>query len=125
MNETKSGPDDAVSSAAPAGPPAPGGAALWRSIEEVSAQLAHAADAQFAIWKMKLVRRITLMAASVFLMAACLGLIIYGFVLLDKTFDFALQNAAVATWFSPLVRGSLYVIVPLLVAWRESNRVGD
>jgi hypothetical protein len=39
---------------------------------------------------------------------------VYGFVLLDRAFDFALQWPNFPHWFSPVVRGGIYFGIPMI-----------
>ncbi|HLX61962.1 MAG TPA: hypothetical protein VKX17_11835 [Planctomycetota bacterium] len=70
-----------------------------------------AAEAQFSICYLKLVlcALAFLVLVPATLLVAAFG--IYGLVLLDRAADIALSSAANPLWLSPLVRGSVYVLL--------------
>ena len=89
--------------------------AVWRSAMEV-------ADAQISIWSLQAVRVAVLAAFGVVSSIAGVGLVIYGFFLLDYCLAFALSQPPLPIWVAPLVRGFLYCGLPMigfLVAWSK------
>ena len=87
---------------------------------EAWSNMAMAADAQINIWSMKLVRMLVLAALGIPMLIAAVALIVYGFVLLDRAFDIALQWPDFPHWVSPVVRGGIYFGLPMIalaVVW--------
>jgi len=92
-------------------------------LRNVGSQLLMLTDAQFAIWKMKLIRLLALALLTVPLALAFLGLAVYGFVLLDQAAAEGMRTAQYPTWVSPLVRGgaySLFVLSVMIVFWKQA-----
>lgn len=86
-------------------------------LRNIATQLLVISDAQLAIWKMKLIRGAALAVLALPLAAAFFALVVYGFVLLDRSAAAALDGAQYPAWFSPLVRGGFYTVFTSFAAW--------
>jgi hypothetical protein len=82
-------------------------------LSEAWSNMAVVADAQINIWTMKVVLALVLGALALPLLAACVALLVYGFILLDGAFAYAL-SVNLPPWASPLIRGGIYFGIPMI-----------
>jgi hypothetical protein len=122
MNETSEPFRKTVAgfAAEPAAAKATSALALLRT---VGSQLLIISDAQFSIWKMKLIRLAAMALLTIPLAIGFLALAVYGFVLLDAAAAAGMRTAEFPEWVSPLVRGGFYSVFVLFVMisfWRQA-----
>lgn len=89
----------------------------WDALRNAASQLAIISGAQLSIWKMMVIRMAVAAVLGIPMLLGMFILLFYGFVLLDRAFGIALDLLNVAPWMSPLVRGGLYFLIPLMLFW--------
>jgi hypothetical protein len=87
---------------------------LFAHVKAASEQAAIAADAQIKIWELKILRMIVIGAVLLPLFLAAVALLVYGFVLLDRSVAYALSDPQYPIWLSSAARGALYMGIPLI-----------
>jgi hypothetical protein len=70
-----------------------------------------AADAQIAIWSIKTMRAVVLTSFCIAGIVLTTMIALYALFLLDQSFAYALNASQMPFWFSPLVRGVVYLAI--------------
>ena len=73
-----------------------------------------AADAQINMWAYRAIQLILLVFCMIPVIVTFFAFTVYGFILLDRAFDFALLSTNNPIWFSPLIRGGVYAVLAVV-----------